>query len=158
MGLQFDESVDDLHARAFQIARPFDVGGLVEAGLQFDQRGDGFARFRRLDQRLDDRGVLGGAIKRLLDRDDIGIGGCLPQELHHHIEAFEGMMDDDVLGADRGETIPAMIADAFGKARDIGLELQIGALVEDELLGVGEPEQVIDHHQFGELQHQTGRR
>ena len=58
VGLELDEAIDHLHAGAFQVARPFDVGGLVEAGLQFDQRGDGLARFRRLDQRRDDRAVL----------------------------------------------------------------------------------------------------
>ena len=55
VGLQLDEAVDDLHAGPLQIARPFDVGRLVEARLQFHQRGDGFARIRRLDQRADDR-------------------------------------------------------------------------------------------------------
>ena len=39
--------------------------------------------------------------------------------------------------ADRGEAIAAMIADALGKARDEGLELEVGALIENELLGVG---------------------
>ncbi len=56
VGLELDEAIDHLHAGALQIARPFDVGGLVEAGLQLHQRGDRLAGFRRLDQRLDDRG------------------------------------------------------------------------------------------------------
>ena len=58
-----------------------------------------------------------GAVERLLDRHHIGIGGGLAQELHHHVEAFEGMMDDQVLFADGGETVAAMIADALGEAR-----------------------------------------
>ena len=62
--------------------------------------------------------ILRGAVERLLDRDDIRIGRRLAQELHHHVETLERMMDDDVLGADRGETVAAMIADALGKARD----------------------------------------
>ena len=36
--LQFDEAVDDLHAGALEIARPFDVGGLVEARLELHER------------------------------------------------------------------------------------------------------------------------
>ena len=66
---------------------------------------------------LHDGAVWRGAIERLLDRHHVGIGGGLAQELHHHVEALEGMMDDDVLGADGGEAVAAMIADALGKAR-----------------------------------------
>ncbi|MND09394.1 hypothetical protein D3C83_326890 [compost metagenome] len=54
MGLQLDETVNDLDAGAFEIAGPFDVGFLVEAGLQFDQRRDRFAGLRRLAERLHD--------------------------------------------------------------------------------------------------------
>ncbi|MEI9931870.1 MAG: hypothetical protein WDM89_15355 [Rhizomicrobium sp.] len=57
----------------------------------------------------------------------------MAQELHHHIEALERMMDEDILGADGSEAVAAMIADAFRKPRDIGLELKIGPLVEDQL-------------------------
>ena len=57
VGLQLDEAVDHLHAGALEIARPADVGFLVEARLQLDQRGDGLAGFGRLGQRLDDRRV-----------------------------------------------------------------------------------------------------
>ena len=52
VGLQLDEPVDDLHAGAFEIARPADVGLLVEARLEFDHRGDRFAGFGGLGQRL----------------------------------------------------------------------------------------------------------
>ena len=55
VGLQLDEAVDDLHAGAFEVARPADIGLLVEARLELDQRGDRLAGFGRLDQRLDDR-------------------------------------------------------------------------------------------------------
>ena len=44
VGLQFDESVDHLHAGAFEVARPADVGFLVEPRLQLDQRGHRLCR------------------------------------------------------------------------------------------------------------------
>jgi hypothetical protein len=56
VSLEFDEAVDDLDAGALQIARPADIGLFVETRLEFDQRGDRFAGFRRFNQRLDDRG------------------------------------------------------------------------------------------------------
>ena len=131
--LELDEAVDDLHAGALEIARPADIGLFVEARLQLDERGDGLAGFGGLDERAHDRAVLAGAVERLLDRDDVGIGRGLAQELDDDVEAFERMMDDEVLRLDRGEAIAAVIADALGKARRVGLEQQIGALVEDEL-------------------------
>ena len=71
VGLQLDEAVDHLHAGALQIARPADIGLLVEARLELDQRGHGLAGLGGLGQRLDDRRVGRGAIERLLDRDDV---------------------------------------------------------------------------------------
>ena len=56
------------------------------------------------------------------------------------------MVDDDVLLPDGGEAIAAMVADALGKARDEGLELEIGPLVENELLGIGIADQAAAGH------------
>ena len=49
--LQLDEAEHDLHAGAFEVARPADIGLLVEARLQFDQRRDRLAGFGGLRQR-----------------------------------------------------------------------------------------------------------
>ena len=134
MGLQLEEAVDHLHAGALQVARPADIGFLVEARLQLDQRRHRLAGLGRLDQRLDDRAVVAGAIERLLDRHHRRVARRLAQELHHDVEALVGMMDDDVLLPDRGEAIAAEIADALGKARVVGREDEVGPLVDDELL------------------------
>ncbi len=122
--LQLDEAVDDLHAGALQVARPADVGLLVEARLELDQRGHRLAGLGGLGERTDDRAVGRGAVERLLDRDDVGIARGLIEELHHHVEQFVGVVDDDVLLADRGETVAAMVADALGKARVVRRELR----------------------------------
>ncbi len=45
----------------------------------------------------------------------------LTQELHHHVEALVGVVDDDVLLADGGEAIAVEFADALREARVIGL-------------------------------------
>ena len=68
VGLVLDEAVNDLHTGAFQVARPFQIGFLVEARLQFDHRGDRLACQRRLDQRSDHRRLVARAVERLLDR------------------------------------------------------------------------------------------
>ena len=86
VGLELDEAVDHLHAGAFEIARPADIGLLVEARLELDQRGDRLAGFGGLGQRPHDRGIGRGAVERLLDGDDVRIARRLLQELHHHVE------------------------------------------------------------------------
>ena len=133
VGLEFDEAVDHLRAGALEIARPADIGLLVEARLQFDQRGDRLAGFGRLDQRLDDRGFGRGAVERLLDRDHVGIARGLLQELHHHVEGFVRVVDDQVLLPDGGEAVAAVVADALGIARIVGHEFEIGPVEPGEL-------------------------
>ena len=127
VGLQLDEAEDDLNAGALQVARPADVGLLVEARLELDQRRDRLARLGGIDQRANDRAVVGGAVERLLDGHDLGIDRRLAQELHHHVEGFVGMVHDDVLFADRREAIAAVVADALGKAGIVGRELEVVA-------------------------------
>ena len=67
----------------------------------------------------------------------------LAQELHHHVEALERVVDDDVLGADRGEAVAAEIADALGKARRVGREQQVRPVVHDQLLQIDDAENAV---------------
>ena len=50
-------------------------------------------------------------------------------------------MDDDVLGLDRGEAVAAMLADALGKARREGRELEVGPVLLDQRVEVGDAEE-----------------
>jgi hypothetical protein len=52
-----------VHAGLSEPIRPLDVVLFIEARLDFDDRGDLFAAFTRLNQRLRDRRILAGAIK-----------------------------------------------------------------------------------------------
>ena len=81
VGLPLDEAVDDLDAGALERARPHQILLLVEAGLQFDHRGHRFAGLGGGDQRIDHRGLLAGAVERLLDRDDVRVLGRLAEDL-----------------------------------------------------------------------------
>ncbi len=53
-------------------------------------------------------------------------------------------MHHQVLGADRGKTVPAMLADALGEAWAEGCELEIRALIPDQLRGLGNAEDAVD--------------
>ncbi len=143
VGLQLQKPVDDLDAGAFEIARPADIGFLVKTRLELDHCRDRFAGLGGLGERLHDRAVVAGAVERLLDRRHRRIARGLAQELDDDVEAFIGMMDDDVLLPDRGEAIPAEIADPLRKPGIVRCEDQIRALVDDQLLGVVEAENAV---------------
>ncbi len=81
--LEADQPVDDVAARLLQLAGPLDVGLLVEARLDLDQHQDLLAGLGRVDQRVHDRGVAGGAVQRLLDRQHVRVGRRLLQEREH---------------------------------------------------------------------------
>ena len=117
VGLEVDEAVDHLDAGPLQVARPADVALLVEARLQLDQGGHRLAGLGRLDQRRHDRAAVAGAVERLLDRDHVRVARRLLHELHHHLEALVGVVDDEILLADRGEAVAAEILDPLGEAR-----------------------------------------
>ncbi len=58
------------------------------------------------------------------------------------------MLDDEVLLADRRKAVAAMIADAFGKARIIGNEQQIGPVDRDHFLQVVERQHAVDQERL----------
>ena len=65
-------------------------------------------------------------------------------------------MDDDVLGADGGEAVAGEIADALGKARVVGRELEVGPIVDDHRLDVADVEHAVEledvHDLAGDLE------
>ncbi len=148
MGFELDESVDDLGARTFEIARPTDIGLLVEPRLEFDQRGHRLAGFGGLRKRAHDRTVLGGAVERLLDRHHVGIMRRLLEELHHHVERLIRMMDDKVLLANCRETIAGLLADALGKSRIVGHEFKIRAIELGKLRELHQRQRAVDQNHF----------
>ncbi len=143
--LELEKAVDHLDASAFEIARPFDVGLLVEAGLQLDHDRHRLAGLGRVFQRLDDRRALARAVERPFDRHDVGIGGRLLQELEHDVEGLVRVVDHDVLLADGGEAVPMMLADALRETADEGQEFEVRPVGDDQLIGVGQPNQALLH-------------
>src|SRR5712671_3927023 len=156
--LQLQKSIDDLHAGTLEIAGPANVGFLVEARFQFDQRRHRLAGLGRFGELAHDRAVLAGTVQGLLYRRDGGVARRLSYELDDDIKAFIGMVDDDVLLPNRREAIAAEVPNAFGKARIVGGKHEIGALVDDQLLGIVETENSISSENVGwggvELFHQ----
>ena len=109
VGLEADEAVDDVHAGVLQRARPLDVGGLVEAGLELDDRRDLLAVLGGADQRADDRRVGAGAVERLLDGEHVGIVGRLGDELDHVLERLVRVLQQDVALGDDPEDVVVLL-------------------------------------------------
>ena len=82
----------------------------------------------------------------MFDRQHVGVPRRLQQELHHHVEALEGVMDQDIFLADRGETVAAMIADTFRKPRLEGLELEFGPICRDQLGQFVQSQKALDQN------------
>ena len=72
--------------------------GAIDGSVQ--HRADRLHRRSGSQQGGSDR-LRAGAVEGLLDRQHVGIARRLAQELHHHIEGFVGVVDDDVLFVDR---------------------------------------------------------
>src|SRR5437763_6657013 len=91
VSLQPNQAVEDLDPGILQIASPADVGGFVEASLQFHDCGD-FLLSGGGNQGRNDKRVLIGAIERLLDGEHTVIFGGGFDEGYDRIESVEGMM------------------------------------------------------------------
>ena len=153
--LQLDEAVDDMHTGLFHVTGEVDVGGFIEAGFELDDRRHRLAGVRCFLQRLDDRAFLAQRpVKRPLDRHDVGIGHRLPQVLQDGVERLVGMMDDEVLGANGCEHVAAEFANSLRKADVERLEQEVGAISDDQLFGIGQPQQTVllEHGLLGDLQ------
>ncbi len=110
-----------------QLVGQVDVALLVEARQEFDDDGDLLASARSLAQRSDDLRFLFRAIKRLLDRDDAGIGRGTPHELDDRLERLERLVHHDVTRADRLEEVrPALQITRY--ARHEWRVLQVGSI------------------------------
>ncbi len=116
MRLEAEQAIDDLHAALLQRARPLDVAGLVEAGLELDDRRHLLAGLGRSRQRLRDRRVPAGAVESLLDRQHVGVVGGAGDELDHGIERVVGVVKEHVFLADDGEDV----VDLAHRRRDLG--------------------------------------
>ncbi len=53
------------------------------------------------------------------------------------------MVDDDVLGSDRGEAVAAEVADALREARRVGREQQVGAVIDDQMSQIGDAQEAV---------------
>ena len=78
----------------------------------------------------------------------LGSARRLIQELNNDVEGFVGVVDDEILLLDREKTIAAIVADALGKARIVGLELQLRPVETDEFGKIVQGQHSIEDKNF----------
>ena len=145
--LHVREPVHDVHARLLELARPLDVAPLVEAGLQLDEADRLLPLLGAVDQRRDERAVVGRAVDRRLHRDHVGVrrgggGECLEARP----ERLVGLMDEHVATADLVEEARRVLhaGEARLRHRRPRLVLEVGPVEPHELHQVGEVEEALD--------------
>ena len=142
MRLQADDAVHHLRTDRLQALGPVDVGLLVEACLQLHDRHHLLAAPRRLEQQVHQDRLRAGAVDGLLDRQHIGVVHRLAQQLHHRLEALEGVVHQHVTLAQALEhrTLRALAArQALRPGPLVGREAQV--------VGIGLIDQLVQPHQ-----------
>ncbi len=118
---------------------------LVEAGLDLDQDEDLLAGLGGVDERVDYRGVAGGAVQGLLDGEDVRVSRRLLQErLHRGGEAVVRVVQEHVPGAQCREDV------GRGRRLDLG-EVAVGAGDELRVLQL-RPVEAVDAEEAGEVE------
>ena len=108
MRLQPDDAVDDVDAGLLEGPRPGDVRLLVAPSRQLDEGDHLLAGLGRAHERAHDRGLalVGRAVERLLDREDVGIVGRLVDErLDRGRESVVRVLHEHLLRAESREDV-----------------------------------------------------
>src|SRR6202044_2245019 len=95
MRFQADYAVEDLHAGFLEIAGPTNVGSFVETRLQLHDYGDFFFD-GSIDQSAHDGRIFAGAIERLFNGENVGIGSGAFDEAHYGGIGVVRMVQQDV--------------------------------------------------------------
>jgi len=69
VGLQSDESIDNVDAGFLHLFGPVDIGGFVEARFELNEGRDLFIGLCSVDQRFDDRRITTCPVEGDLDRE-----------------------------------------------------------------------------------------
>ena len=146
VGLVTDDAVDDMCADVLELFGKVDVVGLIETRAQFDHHRDFLAGLGGLHQGIDDRALGAGAVQGLLDRQYVRIACGLTQEFDDRDERIEGVVQQHVGVAHRGEDVLALELTRY--ARYERLELQIGPVDQ-----IGQRHQAIEVDRTVDLIH-----
>jgi hypothetical protein len=93
-------------AGLLHLAGPGDIIGLIEPGFQLDEDRDLLFVAGGSDEGVEERRIPAGAIEGHLNREDLRIHGSLLEKRDDGLKTFVGMVQEDVVLADRLEAAP----------------------------------------------------
>lgn len=95
-----------MDAGLLHLTSPGDIIGLIEAGFQLDEDRDLLFVAGGGDEGVQQGRIPAGPIKGHLDREDLRIYGSLFEKRDDGLKTFVGVMQEDVVLADRLEAAP----------------------------------------------------
>ncbi len=93
---QADDAVNDVGACFLEPPRPLNIGRFIETRAQFYNCRDLLAGIGRVNQRLDDRRVTAGTIKRDLHGKHLRIARRLFDKVDNRLKTVVGMMEEHI--------------------------------------------------------------
>ena len=117
-----------MHPGFFELARPLDVAGFVEAGTQLDHGRDLLAVLHRVHQRADDARVAAGAVERLLDGEHLRVFRRQFEKLDDAVEGVVRVMQQNVPLGDGGEQVALPLERRYDGCNERGIA-QLGGMI-----------------------------
>ena len=110
-----------MDAGLLHLAGPGDIIGLVKAGFKLNE--DRYLLFvaGSSDEGVEERGIPAGPIKGHLDREDLRIDGGLLEKRDDGLKTFVGMVQEDVVLADRLEAAPRGLKRGWERGGEEGI-------------------------------------
>ena len=150
VGFQSDQTVDHMHARAFEFARPGDISFLVEPCLNLNECDNLFACFGGFDQRIDNGGVATGTVEGLLDSLYLRVGRRLRKKrLHTGGEGIVGVVQKYIVIAGRGKHV--RLFGGFGGVKPAGGMRNMLGVVQRGTVGAHDRAHTAQIQRRGEL-------
>lgn len=147
VGFQAEDAVDDVGAGGFEGLGPLDVAFFIEAGFEFDEDGDLLAGFGGAGECGDEGGIATGAVEGHFEGDDLGVfGGGEDEAFDGGVEAFIGVVHEDVILADDGEEVGIGIGKGGGDLGSPDGGFEVGTID-----AVGEGHEIAFAEWFGEF-------
>ena len=150
VGFQSDQTVDHVHARAFEFARPRNIGFLIKPRLNLNECDNLFACLSSFDQRIDNGGVAAGTVEGLLDSLYLRVGRCLRKKrLHTGGEGIVGVVQKHIVIAGCGEHI--RLFGGFGGVKPAGGMRNMLGVVQGGAVGAHDRAHTAQIQRRGEL-------
>ena len=105
VGFESHQTVDHVDSGFFHFAGPSDVIGLIKTGFEFDKNSHLLVVVCGGDEGIEHRRIPARTVESHLDSKNVGIDGRLFEDGDDGLEAFVGVMEEDVVLSDGLEVV-----------------------------------------------------